>query len=117
MKFRTFALFVGPSVLLMFLFIATPLISVLWQSFHLTKPVFENVEVETCTPSFTGQTCVTENKTRPKLNAEGRIIEETQFVGLQSYRSLIEPQKTLTALSSGNWSQIQNIDFWNLGFR
>ena len=75
MKFRTFALFVGPSVLLMFLFIATPLISVLWQSFHLTKPVFENVEVETCTPNFTGQTCVSENKTRPKLNKEGQIIE------------------------------------------
>ncbi|HJO56680.1 MAG TPA: hypothetical protein QF772_00460, partial [Nitrospinaceae bacterium] len=92
MKFRTFAVFVGPSVLLMFLFITAPLISVFWQSFHLTKVVFETVEVETCTPSFTGQTCVTEEKTRPQLDEDGRIKSEIRFVGFQSYSSLIEPK-------------------------
>ena len=93
MKFKTFALFVGPSVFLMFLFIAAPLFSVFWQSFHLTKPVFETVEVETCTPGFTGQTCVVEKKTRPVFDAQGKPKTETTFVGLQSSRNLIEPDQ------------------------
>ena len=45
MKFKTFAAFVWPSLFLMLLFIAAPLASVFWQSFHLTQPVFETVEV------------------------------------------------------------------------
>ncbi len=112
MKFRTFAVFVGPSVLLMFLFITAPLISVFWQSFHLTKVVFETVEVETCTPSFTGQTCVTEEKTRPQLDEDGRIKSEIRFVGFQSYRSLIEPKKAFQAIKKLDWSMFQTINFW-----
>ena len=112
MKFRTFAVFVGPSVLLMFLFITAPLISVFWQSFHLTKVVFETVEVETCTPSFTGQTCVTEEKTRPQLDEDGRIKSEIRFVGFQSYSSLIEPKKAFQAIKKLDWSMFQTIDFW-----
>ena len=112
MKFRTFAVFVGPSVLLMFLFITAPLISVFWQSFHLTKVVFETVEVETCTPSFTGQTCVTEKKTRPHLDEDGRIKSEIRFVGFQSYRSLIEPKKAFQAIKKLDWSMFQTINFW-----
>ena len=112
MKFRTFAVFVGPSVLLMFLFITAPLISVFWQSFHLTKVVFETVEVETCTPSFTGQTCVTEEKTRPQLDEDGRIKSEIRFVGFQSYSSLIEPKKAFQAIKKLDWSMFQTINFW-----
>ena len=52
MKFRVFAVFVGPSVFLMLLFIAAPLASVLWQSFHVTQPVYTTVEVESCTPGL-----------------------------------------------------------------
>ena len=40
MKFKTFAVFVGPSVLMMLLFIAFPLISVFLQSFQVTQAVF-----------------------------------------------------------------------------
>ncbi len=112
MKFWTFAVFVGPSVLLMFLFITAPLISVFWQSFHLTKVVFETVEVETCTPSFTGQTCVTEEKTRPQLDEDGRIKSEIRFVGFQSYSSLIEPKKAFQAIKKLDWSMFQTINFW-----
>ena len=75
MKFKTFAVFVGPSVFLMFLFIAAPLVSVLWQSFHLTQPFYETLEVETCTPSFTGQTCVVVKKIRPVLDESGKVID------------------------------------------
>ena len=39
MKFKTFAAFVGPSVFMMLLFIAAPLVSVFIQSFHVTQPI------------------------------------------------------------------------------
>ena len=112
MKFRTFAAFVGPSLALMLVFIAAPLIGVLWQSFHLTQPIFETVEVESCTPTFTGQVCTTELKTRPVLDANGRTVTETTYVGLQSYRNVLEPDRLREAIASDRWLDILNIDFW-----
>jgi multiple sugar transport system permease protein len=112
MKFKTFAAFVGPSLALMLVFIAAPLIGVLWQSFHLTQPVFENVEVESCTPTFTGQVCTTELKTRPVLDANGRTVTETTYVGLQSYRNVLEPDRLREAIANDRWLDILNIDFW-----
>ena len=112
MKFKTFAAFVGPSLALMVIFIAAPLIGVLWQSFHLTQPVFETVEVESCTPEFLEQICVTEEKTRPVLDASGEIVTETSYVGLQSYRNVLEPERLREAISKGQWLDILNIDFW-----
>ena len=112
MKFKTFAAFVGPSLALMLVFIAAPLIGVLWQSFHLTQPIFETVEVESCTPGFTGQICTTEMKTRPILDEDGRIVTETTYVGLQSYRNVLEPDRLREAIASDRWLDILNIDFW-----
>ena len=112
MKFKTFAAFVGPSLALMLVFIAAPLIGVLWQSFHLTQPIFETVEVESCTPGFTGQICTTELKTRPVLDENGRTITETKYVGLQSYRNVLEPDRLWEAIASDRWLDILNIDFW-----
>ena len=112
MKFKTFAAFVGPSLALMLVFIAAPLIGVLWQSFHLTQPIFENVEVESCTPTFTGQVCTTEIKTRPVLDANGRTVTETTYVGLQSYRNVLEPDRLREAIANDRWLDILNIDFW-----
>lgn len=112
MKFKTFAAFVGPSLALMLVFIAAPLIGVLWQSFHLTQPIFETVEVESCTPGFTGQICTTEMKTRPVLDEDGRIVTETRYVGLQSYRNVLEPDRLREAISNDRWLDILNIDFW-----
>ena len=112
MKFRTFAWFVGPSILLMTLFIAVPLASVLVQSFYVTAPMLETVETETCTPGFTGQICETETKTRPLLDENGKIITTTEYVGLQSYRNVIETDRTLTALANGDFGDLLSIDFW-----
>ncbi len=39
MKGKTFAMFVAPSLAMMFVFIALPLASVFWQSFHETRAV------------------------------------------------------------------------------
>ena len=112
MKFKTFAAFVGPSLALMVLFIAAPLAGVLWQSFHLTQPVFETVEVESCTPGFLQQICTTELKTRPVLDAHGKVVTETTFVGLHSYRNVLQPDRAWEAISSGRWLDVLNIDFW-----
>lgn len=112
MKNKTMWMFIGPSVFLMFLFIAAPLASVLWQSFHVTKPVYNQVEVETCTAGLLGSTCKTELKTRPLLDDSGKIVTETYFVGLQSYRNVLEPQKLKAAIANGSWREFNNIRFW-----
>ncbi|WP_316015870.1 sugar ABC transporter permease [Roseobacter sp. HKCCA0434] len=112
MKFRTFAAFVGPSLILMLIFIAAPLISVLWQSFHLTQAEFERVEVESCTPGFLGQTCVTEVQNRPVIGADGRVVETTSFVGLQNYGRVVDPGRAGEAIARGDLGDLLSIPFW-----
>ena len=112
MKFRTFAMFVGPSVFLMLLFIAAPLVSVFLQSFQITQPVLEVQEVETCTPGFLTQTCTTETKTVPVLDDNGNVVTTTEWVGLLSYQRVLQLDRVGAAISSGNWGEILTIDFW-----
>ena len=112
MKFRTFAAFVGPSVFMMLLFIAAPLVSVFIQSFQVTQPILEQVEVETCTPGFLTQTCTTELKTVPVLDDNGKTLTETSWVGLQSYRNVLQMDKFWQGIGNGSWNEIMQIDFW-----
>ncbi|WP_306025945.1 carbohydrate ABC transporter permease [Oceaniradius stylonematis] len=112
MKFRTLAWFVGPSVFMMVLFIAFPLASVFLQSFQITQPVVETVEVETCTPGFVGQTCVTETKTTPVLDEFGNPQTTTEWVGLLSYARVLQLDQVGAAIAGGTWSSILAIDFW-----
>ncbi|MDU8946622.1 carbohydrate ABC transporter permease [Ovoidimarina sediminis] len=112
MKFRTFAMFVGPSVFLMLLFIAAPLVSVFLQSFQITQPVLEVQEVETCTPGFLTQTCTVETKTVPVLDEAGNVLTTTEWVGFLSYQRVLQLDRVKAAISSGNWGEILTIDFW-----
>lgn len=112
MKQRVFLTFVGPSAIMMLLFIALPLASVLWQSFHLTQPVMEIVETEKCTPGFTGLICKTETVSRPLLDEFGRIKTETSFIGLEAYKNVLEPDRVREAFATRNYSDILTIDFW-----
>ncbi|MSU90237.1 ABC transporter permease subunit [Rhodobacteraceae bacterium 2CG4] len=112
MKFKTFAAFVAPSVVMMLLFIAAPLVSVFLQSFYLTQPVIETVEVETCTPGFLEQTCATALRTRPVLDENGKVQTTTTFVGLQSYRNVLEPARAWDAISGFDYGALMGIDFW-----
>jgi multiple sugar transport system permease protein len=112
MKFKTFAAFVGPSIFMMMLFIAAPLVSVFIQSFQNTQNVLEQVEVETCTPGFLTQTCVTEIKTVPVLDESGKVMTRTEWIGLQSYRSVLQLDRVGEAIRSGQWGDILQIDFW-----
>ena len=112
MKFKTFIAFVGPSLFLMVLFIAVPLVSVLIQSFYLTQPVLETVEVESCTPGFPNPVCVTEIQSRPILDDAGKMVTTTTFVGFQSYQNVLELGRAGEALAKGSLSEFLTIDFW-----
>ena len=114
MKTRIFIGFVAPSLLLMSIFIALPLIGVFIESFYSTQPVFETVEVQSCTPGFTGQTCTTETKSRPRFDASGAPIIATSFIGLQAYRDLLQPDAVVRAFGpdgGGLWALL-SIDFY-----
>jgi multiple sugar transport system permease protein len=112
MRARTFAWFIAPSVVMMLVFIAFPLVSVFWQSFTLTQPQTQAVTVETCTPGFTGQTCTTETKIQPVLGEDGRVIQETRFVGWQNYANVLEPARAWAAIASFDFGALLAIDFW-----
>lgn len=112
MRFKTFALFVGPSLFMMIVFIALPLVSVFFQSFYVTQPVIEQVEVETCTAGFLAQTCTTQIKNQPVLDESGKVLTRTTFVGLGSYRNVIQPDRVAAAISNGDWRGLLSIDFW-----
>lgn len=112
MRFGTFAAFVGPSVFLMILFIAAPLVSVFTQSFYVTQPVYDRVKVETCTPGFITQTCVTEVKSLPRLDSAGQPVTTTSFTGLQSYRNVLQLDKMGEMISAGRYGEILTIPFW-----
>ncbi len=112
MKFKTFAAFVGPSVFMMVLFIALPLVSVFLQSFQVTQPVMQNVEVETCTPGFLTQTCMTALKTVPTIGEDGKVITTTSWTGFESYRNVLQMDKVWEAVAAGTPRDILQIDFW-----
>ncbi|WP_220749633.1 MULTISPECIES: carbohydrate ABC transporter permease [Jannaschia] len=112
MKFKTFAMFVGPSVFLMLLFIAFPLVTVLVNSFQVTQPIFTTQEVETCTPGFLQQTCVTEVKTIPVLDDDGNTVTRTEWVGFRSYANVLGGERAIAALSGLDFGALLQIDFW-----
>lgn len=112
MKFKTFAAFVGPSLFMMIVFIAFPLISVFTQSFYNTQPVFEQVEIESCTPGFPNPLCVTKIQSKPIIGTDGNVVTQTRFTGLESYRSVLELGRVKAALLNGSWQQLMAIDFW-----
>lgn len=112
MKFSTFAAFVGPSLFMMFLFIAAPLVSVLIQSFYITQPIFEQVEVESCTPGFVEQICETEIRSQPVLDEDGEMVMRTEYVGMQSYLNVLELERLGAAIAAFSWKQVMAIDFW-----
>jgi len=97
---------------LMLIFIAAPLVTVFWNSFHITKPIYKQVEVETCTPGFLKTTCVTSFRQLPVLNAQGKVTTETFFVGLDSYRNVLELDRLQVALARWDLNAVNNINFW-----
>lgn len=114
MKRGTFLAFVAPSLAMMVIFIALPLVSVFWQSFHSTQQVFQEVTVESCTPGILRQVCRKEVRSAPMVDGQGRPVTQTNFIGWESYRLLLQPATVVEALGRG-WSglsQILDLEFY-----
>lgn len=103
-------MFVGPSIVMMLLFIAGPLITVFIQSFQQTQSVFETVERETCDPFG----CKTATVTIPQVDENGRAIQETKWVGWENYRVLLDWKNVRAAFSSGGggFREATDVAFW-----
>ena len=114
MRSKTFFAFVAPSLALMTIFIALPLVSVFLQSFELRQQVFQQVKTQTCTPGFLKQVCTDEVKYLPVLDDQGRPVEEAKFVGLDVYRTILQPSAVMQAFSKdgGGLDAVLNIDFY-----
>jgi multiple sugar transport system permease protein len=85
MKTRSFVQFVGPSVVLMILLLAAPLLTTLFLSVRNCTLDMEVVAVEESTP-FGKKETVTQ---RARLDASGRAIQTCRFVGFEYYRKVL----------------------------
>lgn len=110
MKRRTFIAFVAPSLAAMTLLISLPLLSVLAQSFMISREVMETQTQEVCDPFG----CRSEEALVPVRDADGNILRETRFAGLENYRDLLQPDAVAAAFRAGGrgWAALGNIDFY-----
>ena len=94
----------------MTLLIALPLVSVAWQSFHITTEVMETRMQETCDPFG----CSQKEVLQPVRGDDGEILRQTRWAGWENYRALLKPEQVADAFSEGGagWSAIANIDFY-----
>lgn len=85
MKTRSFLQFVGPSVALMLLLLAAPLVIVFFLSVRNCTLDMETVKVQESSPFGVTET-ITQ---RARMDSSGRPIEKCGFVGLDYYRKVL----------------------------
>jgi multiple sugar transport system permease protein len=85
LKTRSFIGFSAPSVLMMLLLLAVPLVMTLWLSVRSCAPDLQLVTVQQSGP-FGEQAVVTQ---RASTDASGRAVQVCGFVGLDYYRKLL----------------------------
>jgi multiple sugar transport system permease protein len=85
MKARSFIGFTAPSVLVMVLLLALPLVMTLWLSVRSCAPDLQLVTVQQSGP-FGQQAVVTQ---RARVDANNRAVQVCSFVGLDYYRKLL----------------------------
>ncbi|MEO8545155.1 MAG: sugar ABC transporter permease [Burkholderiaceae bacterium] len=90
MKTKSFLQFVGPSVALMVLLLAAPMVITLYLSVRNCAYEMEMVKVEESTP-FGKRETLTQ---RAKLDSSGRAIEKCEFVGFDYYRKVLGLDKS-----------------------
>jgi multiple sugar transport system permease protein len=118
MKRSTFLAFVAPSVAVMLLLIAVPLIGVIWLAVHQSFTRTELVEVTTEVPLFGGLTRTTTRVVPQSVIGEDGLPETvTRFVGAANFRDTADPEALAAALNAPTWKQVwsraMNIDFWS----
>ena len=114
MKRGTFLAFVAPSMAMMLLFIAAPLVSVAVQSFFNTERVYEVRSVENCTPGFPDPVCTTSQGTVPVVDGAGQPVTRTVFARWSNYLALLEPQSLRAAFApgGGGWQAVFGLHFY-----
>jgi multiple sugar transport system permease protein len=115
MKRSTFFAFVAPSVLMMLVFIAFPLVSVFIQSFQNTQNVFRESFVEKCTPGFPNPICTREAVLQQQRDERGLALTRTEWVGLDNYRQLLRLDEVNRLWEQGQLTlrSLQSINFFN----
>ena len=91
MKTKSFLQFVAPSVAMMLLLLAAPMVITFYLSVRNCALEMEVVKVEESTP-FGKRETITQ---RAKLDADGRAIESCEFVGLDYYRKVLGLDKAV----------------------
>lgn len=126
MKAKTFAGFVGPSVLAMLILIALPLAGVLYLSLYTSHVKTRLMEVKTEVPLFGG---LTQTQTRmtpqPVLGEDGRPVRVWDFVGGANIRRAAEidalaqtftrerDTASLPEIVASMYDEVRNNDFWS----
>ena len=85
MKTKSFVQFVGPSVVLMVLLLAVPLLTTFYLSVRNCAMEMEMVKIEESTPFGVRETLTQ----KAKLDAAGRAIQNCSFVGLDYYKKVL----------------------------
>ena len=85
MKREAFIRFSAPSIALMLLLLALPMVMTLWLSVRQCTPELELVNVEITSP-FGKQQVTTQ---RARLDGAGRPLQDCSFVGLDYYRKVL----------------------------
>jgi multiple sugar transport system permease protein len=113
-KTRTFIAFVAPSLAMMLIFIAVPLVLVVYQSVTVSRTLYDRAEIEQCTPGFPAPVCTTEVREQPRLDAYGNRITENVFVGFDVYRQIVQPDRVAAAFSEAGrgFRDLLTIPFW-----
>ena len=85
MKTKSFLQFVGPSVVMMMLLLAAPLVITFYMSVRNCAMEMEMVKIEESSP-FGKKETITQ---RAKLDPSGRALQTCNFVGLDYYRKVL----------------------------
>ena len=85
MKTKTFFQFIGPSLALMLVLMAAPLVITVYLSLRNCSLQMELVKAQESTPFGTHEIL----SYQAKLNAEGKALQTCEFVGLDYYRNVL----------------------------
>jgi multiple sugar transport system permease protein len=97
MKTKSFLQFVGPSVAMMMLLLAAPLVITFYLSVRNCAMEMETVKMEESTPFGIKETI----SQRAKMDAKGKAIQTCNFVGLDYYRKVLGLDNSPSAESGG----------------
>jgi multiple sugar transport system permease protein len=108
MRFPTFLAFISPSLGLLLGLLLVPLVMTFYLSTQHCSLDMEEVVVKEQTPFG-----VQETKTmKAKLGGDGKALTVCAPASLSHYTKLLDTERLGKAIGSGNWRDIQSMEFW-----